>query len=86
MHYYYFSLEAVLLSRLNSGDIEALGQRENSQKSVFKLWIRAYLHLNCKVFLKMSQNLREKTYARLSFSLGLSSVISKVSVADFKHE
>ena len=34
MHYYYFSLEAVLLSRLNSGDIEALGQRENSQKSV----------------------------------------------------
>ena len=35
-----------------------------------------------KKFLKILQNLHEKTYARASFSLGLSSVISKVSVAD----
>ena len=39
-----------------------------------------------KVFLKISQNLRENTYARASFSLGWSSVISKVFVADFEHE
>ena len=35
-----------------------------------------------KKFLKILQNLHENTYARVSFSLGLSSVISKVSVAD----
>ena len=39
-----------------------------------------------KMFLKTSQNLRENTYARVSFSLGLSFVISKVSVAGFEHE
>ena len=39
-----------------------------------------------KVFLEISQNLHENPYARASFSLGLSSVISKVSVADFEHE
>ena len=33
-----------------------------------------------------SQNLHEITYTRASFSLGLSSVISKVSVVDFEHE
>ena len=38
------------------------------------------------VFLKISQNLQQNTYARVSFSLGLYSVISKVSVADFEHE
>ena len=39
-----------------------------------------------KVFLKISQNLHENTYARVSFSPGLPSFISKVSVADFEHE
>ena len=39
-----------------------------------------------KVFLKISQNLQWKIYAWVSFSLGLSSVISKVSVTDFEHE
>ena len=39
-----------------------------------------------KVFLKILQNLQENTYARPSFSFGLSSVISKVFVADFEHE
>ena len=38
-----------------------------------------------KVFLKISQNLHENTCARVSFSLGLSSVISKLST-DFEHE
>ena len=37
-----------------------------------------------KVFLKILQNLQENKYA--SFSFGLSSVISKVFVADFEHE
>ena len=35
---------------------------------------------------RISKNLHENTYARVSFSLGLTSVISKVSVADFQHE
>ena len=39
-----------------------------------------------KVFVKISQNFREKTYARASFALGLSPVISKVSITDFGHE
>ena len=39
-----------------------------------------------KRFLKISQNLHKITYKRVSFSLGLSSVISKVSVPDFEHE
>ena len=38
-----------------------------------------------KVLLKISQNSQEKIYARVSFSFALSSVISKVSVADFEH-
>ena len=39
-----------------------------------------------KVFFKISQNLQENTYARASFLFELSSVISKVFVADFEHE
>ena len=39
-----------------------------------------------KVFLKISQNLHEITYTSVSFSLGLSSVISKVFFADFEDE
>ena len=39
-----------------------------------------------KLFWKISQNLLENTYARVSFSRVLSSVISKVLVADFEHE
>ena len=39
-----------------------------------------------KVFLKISQNLHENTYARVLFPLGSSSVISKVFVADFEYE
>ena len=38
------------------------------------------------MFLKISQNLHEITYARVLFSHGLSSVTSKISVADFEHE
>ena len=38
-----------------------------------------------KVLLKISQNSQEKIYARVSFSFALSSVISKVFVADFEH-
>ena len=39
-----------------------------------------------KVFLKVSQNLHENTNARVSSSPGLSSIISKDSVADFERE
>ena len=39
-----------------------------------------------KRVLKNSQNLHKITYTKASFSLRLSSVISKVSVADFGHE
>ena len=38
------------------------------------------------MFLKISQNLHEITYTRVLLSHGLSSVISKVSIADFEHE
>ena len=39
-----------------------------------------------KVFLKIWQNLREITYTIVLFPNELSSVISKVSVADFEHK
>ena len=34
---------------------------------------------------KISQNSQENTYARVSFSFGLSSVVANASVADFEH-
>ena len=61
------------------------------------LWLQKCKDLNYKLELlachlevfrekEVLKNFHENTYARVSFSLGLSSVISKVSVAHFEHE
>ena len=81
-------------SMYNSGDIEAEECKIYCYKTAkidlnYKLQLLACEYQKCslkKVFLKIPQNLHENPYARVSFSLGLSSVIYKLSVAEFLHK
>ena len=79
---------------INSGNIEAEECKVYCYKTSkidlnYKLQLLASEYQKYfvkKVFLKILQNLHENTYVRVSFSHGLSSVISKLSVDDFEHE